>query len=92
MVFSQQILAVKHISKVLDGAGIRHVKICQGEQHDAISQAVEDFNTVDDCSVFLLHAGTAAAQVDFAEPAEGHAKAPKSPSLGDASTRCPLSG
>jgi hypothetical protein len=61
VVFSQQILAVKHISKVLDGAGIRHVKICQGEQHDAISQAVEDFNTVDDCSVFLLHAGTAAA-------------------------------
>lgn len=61
VVFSQAISAIKHISKILEGLSIRHVKICQGEQHDAISQAVEDFNTVDDCSIFLLHAGTAAA-------------------------------
>ena len=63
VVFTQHKQAVLHLSRVFcePGVGIGHVKIVGGDPQAAQERAVKLFNEDADVSVFLLHAGQAAA-------------------------------
>ncbi|KAH8069941.1 hypothetical protein JL721_5479 [Aureococcus anophagefferens] len=53
--------AVRHVSLALDRAGLRHVTLSRGDSAAALSAAVREWRERDDCAVFVLHAGAAAA-------------------------------
>jgi hypothetical protein len=55
--------AVLHASCVLDNEGIGYARVVKGDAPEDQHQAVRRFNESGDmeCSVFLLHAGQAAA-------------------------------